>query len=303
MPHNFEFRVEKINESKNRYFAKLANSTEPEFFLGQTTYYKNRVGITNWMMPSNTIYNAKDYADEFSFWAYFIEPTANVESNRYFNCINTYDRAFFTFGFLQFAAHVPNGDFVNHFKKLLQLPDAKDYFPLLYLENNRIFHKSKDGNTITQLESKISSDGLMKYLNPTTDEIEHQELLCVARFMHWVNNNTENKKIQVKDSINQFKKDLLRHSDRLDLNGYPAKVCVVICDILHHGRGNYALIETEIKNSSNIEQTYLRLLEVGVSIGKTGYSARVTELKNEIAKYLANGIFNKVYNDVLNVFE
>ena len=47
-----------------------------------------------------------------------MHPTAIAEG-ALFHTLNTYDRAQFTFSFLQFAAHVLDGDFVAHLRALL----------------------------------------------------------------------------------------------------------------------------------------------------------------------------------------
>ena len=52
--------------------------------------------------------------------------------------VNTYDKARFTFGFLQYAAHEPNGDFVKSLRLVLVSPEAGDYFPDLNIVFGRV---------------------------------------------------------------------------------------------------------------------------------------------------------------------
>lgn len=78
-------------------------------------------------------YYPDNYRDSYGFWADFIYPTALCESQGYFQRINTYDRARFTFGFFQHAVHEPNDNFVLLLRKLLSLPAAQTYFPDLIL--------------------------------------------------------------------------------------------------------------------------------------------------------------------------
>jgi hypothetical protein len=81
---------------------------------------------------------------------------------------------------MQYAAHVPNDDFVIFMRKLLSLENAKQYFPRLELQNNRIQYRHDNG-TLVQLETDNSTQGLMDYLNPTLNEVDEQELICAAR--------------------------------------------------------------------------------------------------------------------------
>jgi hypothetical protein len=74
-------------------------------------------------------YDASDYRDSFDHWAVLLELIASNESKLYFNVINAYDSAAFTFGFFQLAAHTQNDNLVLLFRRLLQLPEAGDYFP------------------------------------------------------------------------------------------------------------------------------------------------------------------------------
>jgi hypothetical protein len=97
---------------------------------------------------------------------------------------------------MQYAAHIPNGDFVRFFKELLALPAAKDYFPKLVVQNKRIFYRESSG-ALTQLEDDATTEGLMKYLNPSLDQIENQELVCAARLVHWATNDAAHRRIQV----------------------------------------------------------------------------------------------------------
>src|SRR5262249_15813229 len=101
-----------------------------QFFVGRRVTYEGNVGLYN-IFPRSKLeklnYSAGDFRTAHGFWADMIEPTAMCEG-RNFLTLNTYDRAVFTFGFGQFAAHVANGDFVKYFRAMLALPNANDYF-------------------------------------------------------------------------------------------------------------------------------------------------------------------------------
>lgn len=296
MAYDFKIRSAVNANGKTAFFAKITGIDNPEFFVGFKTKYKERFGLYNTTAPSSLIYHGSDYSAEFGFWAYFIEPTTKVESNASFICLNTYDRAFFTFGFMQFAAHVPNGDFVKFLKKLLTLPDAEEYFPRLNLINDRIYYRSNEG-TITQLENDNSSQKLMEYLNPTTEEVENQELICSSRFIHWATNDPMHRRIQVEHSIGLYKDNMKKYSRRFNLNRYPAKICFMICDILHQGRGTYDRIGYAL-DTENFEKAFQNLC----TIGNVHYETRINELKIQIRKLEQNGIFNKIYDATSNEF-
>ena len=274
-------------------------SNEKEFFVGFKTYYEAQDGhgIYNALQNTNLVYKSSDYLEEFGFYAQFIEPTTKVESNGSFICLNTYDKAYFTFGFMQFAIHVPNGDFVNFFKKLLLFENAENYFPRLRLINDRIFYISDNG-TKNELESENSTKPLMEYFNPSLKEVENQELICAARMVHWATNDLEHRKLQVSESINLYKNNMKKYHKRFGLDSFPAKICFMICDILHHGRGKYDRIANAINTNGNYEKAFLNLC----SIGEVNYSTRINTLKKILNEQEKKEIFNKKYDAKTNSF-
>jgi hypothetical protein len=296
MAYDFKIRFAVNANGKTAYYAKITGLNTPEFFIAYKTKYEERFGLYNSSVTTNLVYKATDYISKFGFWAYFIEATAKVESQGSFLCLNTYDRAFFTFGFMQFAAHVPNGDFVRFFRKLLTLPNAPDYFPRLRLMDGRIFYKNDSGAT-SQLENDTTTMKLMEYLNPTTNEVEQQELICSARFIHWASNDAKHREVQVEHSISLYKENMKKYSKRLNLNGYPAKVCFMVCDILHQGRGTFDRISYALDTDSH-EKAFQNLC----TIGNTHYATRINGVKAHIKKLEQAGIFNKKYKADTNEF-
>lgn len=292
MAVNFNF-----SQSGTSRFAQVIGSTEPKFLVGKETVYQGNHGLYNYSIPAGLAYDYNDYVGEYKFWAYFIAPTAKAESNNSFVCLNTYDRAKFTFSFMQYAAHVPNGDFVRFFKELLALPDAKDYFPKLVVQNNRIFYRDSSG-ALTQLESDSTTEGLMNYLNPTLGTIENQELICAARMVHWATNDAQHRKIQVKVAVEHFKKNMEQYAHSYNLDGYPAKVCQVVCDIRHQGRATSQQIISALNTGGNFEAAYAKLLQLGQGL----YDTRITTVRTMIKKLTDAGLFNKKYKQSSNSF-
>lgn len=143
-------------EQGNRYFAEIDGA---RFLVGKRVSFEGGKGLMNVTGTSTQRYERADYRPRFGFWADFIHPTAMAEG-ALFHTLNTYDRAQFTFSFLQYAAHVPDGDFVVFMRALLALPTAADYFPDLRLTAGRICRLDDDGDS-TALESASSTAGLL----------------------------------------------------------------------------------------------------------------------------------------------
>jgi hypothetical protein len=297
MAYDFKLRSEVLSNGKTANYAQLINLNEPEFFVGYSTRYDGMYGLYNPQKKDNVLYKPDYYATKYDFWAHFIYPTSNVESNNSFIDLNTYDRAYFTFGFMQFAAHVPNGDFVKFFREMLVLPEAADYFPRLRLINNKIFYQPDNG-TAYQLEFDNTSEALMKYLNPGLKEVERQEIICSARMIHWTMTHENVMELQVKHSIEMYKSNMIKYNKRFSLNGFPAKVCFMICDILHQGRGTYDRIAYAINTGGNYNLAYDNLC----TVGEKHYQSRIESLKVIITKLLADGTFAKKYDSAMNAF-
>jgi hypothetical protein len=198
---------------------------------------------------------------------------------------------------MQYAAHVPNGDFVRYVRALLQLPLAAEYFPRLTLQQNRICYQSND-ETLTPLESDTSTKGLMEYLNPTLLDIETQETICAARMVHWAQHDALNQQTQVELAVAHFQANLPRYHRRLGLDQAPARVCIVVCDILHQGRATFDRIAAALNTGGNWDRAYTNLL----TIGAANYAERIKSLKQKIAEGVGAGVLQKTYHAAANTF-
>jgi hypothetical protein len=296
MVHDFKLSSQVLSNGKTEHKARLLSSQQPSFLIGYSTKYINNFGIYNANTISGLDYKAADYVADFGFWATFISPTAKAESNNSFLCLNTYDRAKFTFGFMQYAAHVPDGDFIDFFKKLLKLPEAKQYFPRLAIKNDRIHYIKPNTGTLNQLEDDKSTQALMDYLNPSLSEVDNQELICAARLIHWTTHKAEARELQVSSAIKMYQDNMKSYHNRFGLDNVPAKVCFMICDILHQGRGTNDRIAYAINTNGNYEKAYQNLC----TIGQVNYQGRINVLKAEIKKI--ETAFNKKYNAKENKF-
>ncbi|HMT09057.1 MAG TPA: hypothetical protein PKA82_13710 [Pyrinomonadaceae bacterium] len=279
-------------------FAQVIGSGEPKFLVGKETLYDgDKHGLYNTSLTAGGAYDPAAFVGDYGFWAYFIVPTAKGESNNSFTCLNTYDRAKFTFSFMQYAAHVPNGDFVKFFKELLELPSGAFYFPKLVVQNGRIFYRESTGS-LTQLENDSSTQALMDYLNPTLNGVENQELICAARMVHWAMKDPANRDLQVKVAVDHFKSNMKRYATSYNLDGYPDKVCQVVCDIRHQGRATSQQIIDALNTGGNFELAFNKLLQ----LGQPKYASRISTIRTVINKLIADGKFGKKYKLSTNEF-
>jgi hypothetical protein len=247
------------------------------FFVGRRVPYEGRIGLYNIFRGTRIErlnYAAADFTTEYGFWASLIEPTAIVEG-RNFLTLNTYDRARFTFGFAQFAAHVANGDFVRYFRAMLALRNAGDYFPHIGVVNGRIC--KTDGATPVALESDDNTRPLMNYLNPDSDEVQDAEVIAAAKFIHWTSTTQAARSLQVEGMVATFRDIIERADRRVGIDGRTADLCAVIADILHQGRGGnmtWPLVEAALRAS--------RPFDALIDIGAPNYETRRSGLKSAI---------------------
>ena len=264
--------VFKIQRQDRDYFC--AADDGPKFFVGRRVTYKTNVGLYNVFAGSKLQklnFDAANYGPDFGFWAEFIAPTAGCEGQNFLT-LNTYDRAAFTFGFGQFAAHVPNGDFVNYFRALLAMPEAQDYFPSLALIDGHI--NKIDGAAPVPIETASSTSKLMAYLNPGLSEIEDPEVIAAAKLIHWTANHREARLAQIRQMIATFKGFMKEATRRGLIDGRSADQCCVIADILHQGRGTWAEIASALRSSRPFDNL--------VAIGAPEWDGRKATLRRLI---------------------
>ncbi|HYV13135.1 MAG TPA: peptidoglycan-binding domain-containing protein [Pyrinomonadaceae bacterium] len=262
----------------------FASTQGERFFVGNRVPFQGRLGLMNLRDQSSPFYDPAEYTNTFGHWAHFIAPTVKAESRGHFNCLNTYDRAGFTFGFLQFAAHVADGDFVKFFRALLQLDERTAYFPDLELRDGRIVQPTENG--VVRLETAASSDALKRYLNPSGGEVENREVLSAARFVHWCAHSKAHRETQVKVGVDTVRQKLRTAHNKINLDGRGDKVCFVVMDILHQGRGTFAAMKQIIQNN-NDAVAYQKLLTIGAS----NFPERIETIRAEVARLEAAGHF------------
>jgi hypothetical protein len=265
-------------EQGNQYFGRIDGK---RFLIGTRVPYQGLKGLRNLSGTAAQRYDAADFRAAHGFWADFLQPTAAAEG-ALFHTLNTYDRARFTFAFLQFAAHVPNGDFVRYLRALLVLPLASAYFPDLELVSGRICRVRDASAAPVPLESDTSTEGLMDYLNPSAAEVEDTEVIQAAKFVHWAQNDPEHRRVQIECGVAIFQQAMVSYARRYRLDGVDDAVCLVVADIRHQGRAGSAAIVVALASPEPLEAL--------LQIGEREYRPRLLTLRSEIKKSVARGI-------------
>ncbi|MFM7027638.1 MAG: hypothetical protein ACKOXK_03045 [Chakrabartia sp.] len=212
------------------YWAQAAGGAA--FFVGRRVRFGGRTGLMN--DRTGPAYVARHYLPDIGIWASALAPTIACEGGR-FCALNSYDRARFSFGIGQFAAHVPEGDFVGLMRRLLILPEAAAYLPDLCLAAGRICRAGPDAPE--PLESGQSSARLALWCNPHRAQIDGQEAQLAARLIHWTAHHRSARLVQLAQMIASFRAGLGRACRHLEVSRLAAPNAVVIADVLHHGRG------------------------------------------------------------------
>lgn len=268
---------------EGKEFRAKADGANP-FYIGRQVFYQGRVGLKNDhdKITRDFVFDPKDYRGVYGVWADFIAPTASVESNSSFVVLNSYDRAGFTFGFPQFAAHVANGDFVQFFRALLERAEAHQYFPNLVLRNGHIHSVEPLGDV--ELENQDSSQKLQRYLNQSDEIVDDREVIAAAKFVHWTMNHAGARELQVQHAVNVAQRLVQRVDRRVGLDGKPAPVCCVAFDLLHHGRGGgtvFPRIDAALKLANPLEEL--------LRIGEDEYPQRCAGLRRQLKNNAALG--------------
>jgi hypothetical protein len=305
VPHPVSFS---LRQEADKWYSRRADVPgSEEFFVGKEIIRpaRNFFGlfhpVASYYGPT---YDAENYASTVDHWAYLLDVTASCESKNRFNLINTYDRAQFTYGFYQLAAHTPKDNLILLFRAALLDADFQRLFPDLQLRGGRVFRVAQDG-AATDLEQETFDPAsnehqlkhFMTYLNPRRTEIDNQEALQAARVIWWANTLTFSADCQVKvaNAILQEKMSE-RYARWYPLDGESDIVCAIVADIHHQGRGGRAAVRAALASSNKVNA----LLRIGAS----AHAERIETLKARIKKWKDAGILgSKRYRASLNEFE
>lgn len=282
------------------------NADAVDFLVGKEVNQPARkffglgLGVSQYWGP---VFRSDDYIERIDHWAYLLEATGHCESQNRFLLVNTYDRAKFTFGFYQLAAHTPQDNLILLFHALAELPQFNDYFPDLVIRNGHLCRVDSAG-TLTDLETPMDTgpDGeqnlqlFMNYLNPNRKLIDEQEVLMAARLIHWSLTDAAalDAQVRVSSSILQTKM-ARRHSPKLGLDGKSDVICAIVCDMLHNGRALYSELKPILAASNPFEAL--------LTFKDKTYASRNADLREVIKRLINEGkLGHKVYRAATNEF-
>jgi hypothetical protein len=263
-------------------------------------YHGISVPVSSYWGPQ---YAGDAYVDQIDHWAYLLEATGTCESKNRMVLVNTYDRAKFTFGFYQLAAHTPNDNLILLFRELIKLPNFVKYFPDLAMHNGHL-HRIDAQGTSTDLETEMETGPggelnlqfFMNYLNPNRKLIDEQEVLMAARLIHWTLTDPAALAAQVRVSADILQHKMAqRHHPKLGLNGRSDVVCTIVCDILHQGRALYSELRPILAAAQPVEAL--------LTFKDDQYRTRNATLRAAIQRLTAQGkLGTKIYHAAGNEF-
>lgn len=287
-----------------KWTAKIRGGAEPPFLIGETTPYVDGDGPHRGLgQPSPSklpklYYDRHAAVDAIGLWAHFIWPTVTAEGGGHHLALNTYDRASFTFGFYQLAAHTPKDNLILLFRALLALPKAADYFPDLRLVDGKVWRTGEDGvpyalETETQVHrpnGKVETQlvAFMSYLNPDTTSAGETEALNGAKLMHWLLHDPLAVEASVKVAFGIMRRKIRAAAQQYGLAGKDPRLAIWVSDIIHQSRG-VAKIPAALAKPNLATQ--LKALSV---IGIEDYRARCETVAAKIEQLHAEGVFQGV---------
>jgi hypothetical protein len=292
------FRLEKRDRE---WFAKALSGADQDEFLVGSEVNQPAQGFHGIHIPVSKYYgeqyNPVSHTGAIDHWAHVIDATAQCESRGFMNLVNSYDRAKFTFGFYQLAAHTPNDNLILLFRELVALPRGKDYFPELRLHNGRLHRVDGDGGR-SDLEELFEGQlqFFMNFLNPRRRLIDEQEILHAARLMHWTANDPVCRSAQVRVSAEILQRKVAtRYHPSYNLHGRDDTICTIIADIHHHGRASKDTVKAALRQS-NKEKALLSVNNPQFQARNDRLAAIIKQMKD------AGALGKKVYDAAANEF-
>lgn len=283
-----------------KYTAILSDGTKQ--YVGSAVNYSDdmhRVGL--WqdrnlkLVEPIGVYKAADFLAAHGKFAHFIRPTVMAESGGLFGRVNSYDRAAFTFGAPQLAAHTPGENLILLFRSLLGLPNAANFFPELSLVGNKVT-LTKPGGSKIDLEAAIQVvrpngktetqlKNFMEYLNSDPQQVDTAELTAAARLMLWAKADPKARDAQIALLVQRAKNLIAEAKTKLNrFDGTDWRIALWIVDIRYQGRGTYSAIRECLASGDP-------LAALG-QVGGGSYAGRLKTVADTIADMEASGVLN-----------
>lgn len=286
-----------FRQDGKRHFATLHGG--PEIYLGRETKFDGRVGLGRTVAEH---WGARFAAADFSaigHWGELLELIGHCESGNRFNCINTYDRAGFSFGFCQLAAHTPEDNLVLLLRRAATLAEAPIYLPGIFLQNGRLRWRQPNG-PIHDLEETGAAGGelqnlaLMRHLNPDAEAVGEVERAHVARLCSWSERSAEFRRVQVDVAQAILAKKMRVYESRYELDGRSDTICAIVADIHHQGRARVSAVRKALAADDPREAL------IAVNPAEAG---RIANLRAKLAEMEAAGrLGQKRYRAASNEF-
>jgi hypothetical protein len=291
-----------VSAGKFDYFAKLPGIAE--YYVARNTKYESFRGL--WQ-PMSKLYGPRytipAFTEEYETVAGMLGVISAGESSGFFNRLNTYDRAAFTFGFFQLAAHTPNDNLILLFRRAVVENSAfQALFPNLKLVDG-VLHRDLGTHQVS-LEKQYPRPGhpneknlkdFMTYLNADGESIDDTELSASARLVHLANSDDTFNQLQVNVAAQiTMRKLRSTYSNWYNLNGVSDLICTAIADIHHQGRGKRVQVQNALSSASTIQGKVKALCK----IGEADFAERCATLRQALAKakddgHLGVSVFDK----------
>jgi hypothetical protein len=278
---------------RTQYYATLPGVAE--YYVAQSTRYESYRGL---FQPSNKLYGSQYHISQFTSAYETVAGMLGViavgESGGYFNRLNSYDRAAFTFGFFQLAAHTPGDNLILLFRRLAAENAAfQSLFPDLKVVNG-VLHRVV-GTHHVSLEKEYPRPGhpneknlkdFMTYLNADGTIVDDTELSTAARMIHLANMDAAANRLQVNLAAEITMRKLRNaYSVWYNLDGASDLICTAIADLHHQGRGT----KTEVRAALAAGNTVQEKVNALCKIGEASYGSRCATLKRALAQAQRNG--------------
>lgn len=257
-------------------------------YAGKVLKYGSRRGLSR--ASDLLIYDRFAEEDDIGAWAHFMWPSVIAESNGRYISINAWDRAHFTWGFYQLAAHTPGDNLILLMRELVTLSSARRFFPDLTLVNGKLAKASAAGPVSLEKEYEVQvGDGtemqlvdFMTYLNPSSFKVEEREVLSAAKFAAWANEDSAMRAATVRVSVEIMKRKIKARAATFGLIGKQPELAIWISDMFHQGRGS-----TSQAKSALALPTLSQQLEGLSKIDTTGQHAnRLASVKQSVGLLL-----------------
>lgn len=221
-------------------------------YAGKVLKYGSRRGLSR---ASNQLkYDRFQEEHSIGAWAHFMWPSVIAESNGRYISINAWDRAHFTWGFYQLAAHTPKDNLILLMRELVQLPSAARFFPDLTLVSGKLARQTDAGPVTLEREYEVQVGNdkemqlvdFMTYMNPSSFRLDEREVVTAAKFAAWANEDSAMRAATVRVSVEIMKRKIKARASTFGLVGKRPELAIWISDIFHQGRGSVRQVKNAL---------------------------------------------------------